>query len=75
MPGTYMVDMSSDDGLLCGDIECVATSISISYIVRLYKTRPQWNTIDIKVFGNGVDAEDFLIAKLECPLFTLLGRI
>lgn len=70
-----MVDMCSDDGLLYGYIECVATHISISYIVRLYKTRPAWHTLDVKVFGNGMDAEDFLINELECPLFTLLGRI
>lgn len=73
MQGGYMVELYSDDGLIQGGIECTATQTSMSYIVRLHKTYPVWRLIELKVFGNGVAAEDFLIDKLECPLFTLLG--
>ena len=71
----------SDDGKLMAAIEWTWCSMGNSYIVRLYRQgnipgmhdhQQPWNILATRIFGNGVSAEDWLLDKLECPLFTVL---
>ena len=67
----------SDDGVLAGSIEYRVSFMgsTASYIARIWDLRRRSNSIvAVQSFGNGVSAEDWMLDKLECPLFTLLSK-
>ena len=78
---TYSITIYSDDGTLGGNVEYTyASGGFMSYIGRVWDIRIRKRDgsgailICAKAFGNGSTAEDWLLDKLECPLFTLLAK-
>jgi hypothetical protein len=61
----------SDDGTLFGRVE---STLQGSYIARIWKVNNQSSTLVFQVFGDGVSAENWMLDRLECPLFTLLSK-
>lgn len=59
----------SDDGILQGSMQF--DYMSCSYIARIDYVNP-FRAITVKSFGNGVDAENYILNKLENPVFTIL---
>ena len=74
----YSVTIFSDDQLLSGNVQHKETANGSAYIVRIWDMRicncRGIDLIAVKVFGTGVSAENWLLDKLECPLFTLLSK-
>ena len=65
----------SNDGVLAGSIEYRFMGSSTAYIARIWDLRGRSNSIvAVQSFGNGVSTEDWMLGKLECPLFTLLSK-
>ena len=64
----------SDDGRLNGFVEYHGHSST--YIARILRVTSEALSvqIDYKAFGNGTDAENWLLDRLECPLFTILSK-
>ena len=76
----YSITIYSDDGTLGGNVEYTDTSGWASYIARIWDVR-HWKEdgtgstqIEANSFGNGGQAEDWMLDKLACPLFTLLAK-
>lgn len=74
---TYSVTIFSDDKSISGNVQHVDTVIGSSYIARIYDMRTiKWRgqpMISYKIFNDGVSAENWILDKLECPLFTILA--
>jgi hypothetical protein len=77
----YSVTICSDDNTLAGNVEYVyALGGTISYIARIWDIRhvkrdgTDAKQIEARAFGNGVQAENWMLDKIECPLFTLLAK-
>lgn len=78
---TYSVTICSDDNTLAGNVEyAYAPGGTMSYIARIWDIRHVKRDgsgalpLHAKSFGTGTAAEDWMLAKLECPLFTLLAK-
>jgi len=78
---TYSVTIYSDDSTLGGNVEYTyAPGGFMSYIGRVWDIRNRKQDgsgailIEAKPFGNGVMAEDWVLDRLECPLFALLAK-
>ena len=72
----YSPFIYSDDGTLYGRVE-YGVANGTSYIARIYQTATWYQDQGagmIKAFGNGVAAEDWLLDRLECPIFTILSK-
>jgi len=78
----YSITIFSDDRVLAGNVEHTDRYGSTSYIARIWDVR-HWDSndntqypplIEAKSFGNDVMAENWMLDKLECPLFTLLSK-
>ena len=76
----YSVNIYSDDGTLAGNVEDKQINGFISYIARVWDIRRATPAgrgailIEAKSFGTGTTAENWMLDKLECPLFTLLAK-
>ena len=77
----YSITIYSDDGALGGNVEyCGGPYASISYVGRIWDVRHRTpdgrgaKLVESKSFGNGVLAENWMLDKLECPMFTLLAN-
>ena len=76
----YSVTIMSDDQSISGNVQYIDTVIGGSYIARIYDQRifnVGWGRktiITFKIFNDGVSAENWMLDKLECPLFTILAK-
>ena len=65
----------SDDGTLAGSVEFSRRywNNGTTYIARIWDVRtPRALPLLTAVFDDGVSAENWMLDRLECPLFTLL---
>ena len=77
----YSITIYSDDGTLAGNVESIWPGSTVaSYVGRVWDVRHRQPDgrgailIEAKSFGNGTAAENWMLDKLECPLFTLLSK-
>jgi hypothetical protein len=76
----YSITIYSDDNTLGGNVEYSVSYGWTSYIARIWDVRHRREDgtgatlIESKSFGNGTQAEDWMLDKLMCPLFTLLAK-
>ena len=76
----YSITIYSDDGTLAGNVEDRQIKEFISYVGRVWDIRRLDANgrgailIEARSFGNGTAAENWMLDKLECPLFTLLAK-